>query len=63
LEEIKKLRYLINKARENQEELGKTEKQDVKPPKPPQLEKITGMPRIKLELTEQLERINKLMTY
>ena len=63
LREIERLRHQINKARENQEELGKTEKQDVKPSKPPKFEKITGMPRLHLNLAEELKRINSLTIY
>jgi hypothetical protein len=43
--------------------LGKTEKQDVKPSKPPQFEKTTGLPRIKLDLAEELKRINTLIKH
>jgi hypothetical protein len=62
MDAIKRLRDLINKGKENQEELGKTEKQDVKPPKP-NLEKTTGFPHIHLELTEQVKRIKQLIQY
>lgn len=64
MDAIKRLRYQINRAEENQKDLGKTEKQDITPAKP-KLEKVTGIKRIKneLKLNEQLARIKKLIQY
>lgn len=65
-QETQRLRDQINKSEENQEELGKPEQQDVKPPPPPNLEKTTGLPRLGLDmpsLNEQLNKIKKLIQY
>jgi hypothetical protein len=65
-QETQRLRDQINKAEENQEELGKPEQQDIKPMPPPNLEKTTGLPRLGLEmpsLNEQLNKIKKLIQY
>jgi hypothetical protein len=60
-QETQRLRDQINKADENEKELGKTEKQDVKPAKPEGVEKATGLPRLGLELNEQITRIKQLI--
>lgn len=56
-------RNQINNADENEEEIGKTEKQDIKAPPPPDVEKVTGLPRLGLELNEEIQKIKKLITY
>lgn len=61
MREIKRIRYQINRAKDNQKELGATEKQDVKPSRPPKTNSM--FPRVTLGLAEQLERINKLIIY
>jgi len=63
IREMDGIRKRINKAEENQKEMGKTEKQDIKPSKPPNLEQIIGLPRITLDLNEQTKRINQLTKY
>lgn len=63
IREMDRIRKRINKAEENQDELGKGKKEDVKPAPPPNLEQTTGLPRIKLDLNEETKRINKLIKY
>ena len=60
-QETTRLRHQINAMEKNQEELGKTEKQDIKPPKPPSIEQSTGLPRLSLELNENIKRIKQLI--
>lgn len=62
-QETKRLRDLFNRAEENEKELGKTEKQEVTPPKPPDLEGVTGLPRLGMELNEQVNKIKRLIQY
>lgn len=61
--EIARLRHQINSADALEKELGKTEKQDITPPAPPNLEATTGLPRLGLELNEQVTRIKQLIHY
>jgi hypothetical protein len=66
---ILRLRYQINTADANEKELGKTEKQDVTPPKPPNTEETTGLPKLGLaidnltDLNEELIKIKNLILY
>jgi len=62
-QESTRLRQQINSAEELQKDMGKTEKQDVSPPAPPNFEKATDLPRLGLELDEQIKRIKKIITY
>lgn len=61
--ETERLRHQINTAAENQESLGKTEKQDIKPPKPPDFEAATGIPKLGLLFEQELTKIKHLITY
>jgi hypothetical protein len=64
-----RLRHQINTADANEEKLGKTEKQDVTPPSPPNIEQTTGLPKLGLaldkltDLNEELIKIKNLILY
>ena len=67
--ELERLRKVINAEAANEEELGKTEKQDIKPAKPPDFEGTTGIPKVgnlfgkHSELSEQVQRIKQLIQH
>lgn len=59
--EMKRLRHQINSADEMEKELGKTEKQDINPSRPPSVTGMVGIPTLTGNLTEEINRIKQLI--